>query len=45
VIETGPGQVKGNVTDTWGKWSVVVTATSATATTTTTAGGGGGIGF
>jgi predicted lipoprotein with Yx(FWY)xxD motif len=39
VLDKAPGQVKGNVTDTWGKWSVVVTATSATATTTTTAGG------
>jgi predicted lipoprotein with Yx(FWY)xxD motif len=24
--DSGPGQVKGNVTDIWGKWSVVVTA-------------------
>jgi predicted lipoprotein with Yx(FWY)xxD motif len=27
--DTGPGQVNGNVTDTWGKWSVVVTAKPA----------------
>ncbi len=41
-----PGQVKGNITDKWGKWTVVVTkAPAAGTTTTTTAGGGGGIGF
>ncbi|HVB71329.1 MAG TPA: hypothetical protein VND83_07510 [Acidimicrobiales bacterium] len=40
------GQVKGNITDKWGKWSVVVTkALAPGTTTTTTAGGGGGIGF
>ena len=42
------GQVKGNLTDTWGKWSVVVTK-KATASggggTTTTSPGGGGVGF
>src|SRR5665213_1879819 len=27
--DSGAGQVNGNVTDTWGKWSVVVTAMSA----------------
>ena len=45
--DTTSGQVKGNVTDTWGKWSVVVTvkASGGTPTTTTTTGGGGGIGF
>lgn len=31
--DTGPGQVNGNVTDTWGKWSVVVTAKAANAST------------
>jgi predicted lipoprotein with Yx(FWY)xxD motif len=46
--DTAPGQVKGNVSDTWGKWSDVVTVKPATSgpTTTTTAGaGGGGVGF
>jgi predicted lipoprotein with Yx(FWY)xxD motif len=45
--DTAPGQVKGNVTDTWGKWSVVVTKRLSTPVTTTTAagGGGGGVGF
>jgi predicted lipoprotein with Yx(FWY)xxD motif len=40
VGDTGPGQVHGNVTDTWGKWSSIVTA-KAQSTTGTTAGGGG----
>ncbi len=53
-LDKAAGQVKGNVTDTWGKWSVVVlvkpaggstTTTSVATTTTTTGGGGGGIGF
>jgi predicted lipoprotein with Yx(FWY)xxD motif len=35
-LDTAPGQVKGNVTDTWGVWSVVVTVKPAVATTTTT---------
>ena len=43
------GQVKGNVSDTWGKWSVVVLVKPAgggsPTTTATTGGGGGGIGF
>jgi predicted lipoprotein with Yx(FWY)xxD motif len=41
------GQVKGNVTDTWGKWVDVVLAKPAgkPVTTTTVAGGGGGVGF
>ena len=42
------GQVKGNVTDTWGKWSDIVLVKPAhptTTTTTTTSGGGGGVGF
>jgi hypothetical protein len=41
------GQVKGNVTDTWGKWADVVLAkpTGKPVTTTTVAGGGGGVGF
>ena len=43
----GPGQVKGNLTDTWGKWSVVVTvkpahpSTGSGGTKTTNAGSGG----
>jgi len=47
-FDTAPGQVKGNVTDTWGKWSVVVTikpANTGGGTVTTTSSGGGGIGF
>jgi len=44
--DRAPGQVNGNVTDTWGKWSVVVTVKPSGPTTTTTSGGGaGGIGF
>ena len=41
------GQVKGNVTDTWGKWiDVVLVKPAGTPTTTTTvSGGGGGVGF
>jgi len=41
------GQVKGNVTDTWGKWVDVVLVKPAgkPTTTTTVAGGGGGVGF
>jgi len=38
--------VTGNVTDTWGKWSDIVTVKPAgKPTTTTTSGGGGGVGF
>jgi len=52
--DTAAGQVKGNVTDTWGRWSVVVTKRRSAAvtttkgggvTTTTTASSGGGVGF
>jgi len=45
--DKAPGQVKGIVKDTWGKWNVVVTkkATGGSGTTTTTSPGGGGIGF
>ena len=40
------GQVKGNVTDTWGKWLDVVLVKPVHQVTTTTApGGGGGVGF
>ena len=41
------GQVKGNVTDTWGKWVDVVLVKPAgkSTTTTTVSGGGGGVGF
>jgi predicted lipoprotein with Yx(FWY)xxD motif len=45
-LDKAPGQVKGNIKDTWGKWSVVVTVGAPGGTTTTTAGGGGGgVGF
>jgi predicted lipoprotein with Yx(FWY)xxD motif len=40
--------VKGDVTDTWGKWSAVVLVKpsgASSTTTTTSGGGGGGIGF
>jgi predicted lipoprotein with Yx(FWY)xxD motif len=47
--DKSPGQVKGNLSDSWGKWSVVVLIKPAgggsPTTTTTTGGGGGGIGF
>jgi predicted lipoprotein with Yx(FWY)xxD motif len=42
--DSGPGQVNGNVTDEWGKWSAVVTAkskTSGSGSTPTTSGSGG----
>jgi predicted lipoprotein with Yx(FWY)xxD motif len=41
--DSGPGQVNGNVTDEWGKWSAVGTATSKTSgfgSTPTTTGSG-----
>jgi predicted lipoprotein with Yx(FWY)xxD motif len=50
VGDTGPGQVHGNVTDTWGTWTSVVTAkakssssgsnSSGSSSTSSTAGGG-----
>ncbi|HLN17434.1 MAG TPA: hypothetical protein VK277_11885 [Acidimicrobiales bacterium] len=45
--DTGPGQVHGNITDTWGKWSVVVTAkpTGGSSTTSSTSAGTGGVSF
>lgn len=42
--DTGAGQVNGNITDTWGKWSVVETAKSASSSSgsgSSTAGSGG----
>lgn len=41
--DSGPGQVHGNVTDTWGMWSAVVTAkpVSSSSGTTSTSGSGG----
>jgi len=41
--DTGAGQVHGNVTDTWGKWSDVVTAKSASSSSGSgsTSGSGG----
>ncbi len=49
VLDTAPGQVNGVLSDTWGKWSVYVTAkpttTTTTTTPTTTTTVGGGIGF
>ena len=44
--DASAGMVKGNVTDTWGKWSdIVLVKPTSKPTTTTTAGGGGGVGF
>jgi predicted lipoprotein with Yx(FWY)xxD motif len=47
--DTAPDQVNGNVTDTWGKWSVVVTKAAVTSgsstTTTTTSPSSGGVSF
>jgi predicted lipoprotein with Yx(FWY)xxD motif len=51
VGDTTAGQVHGNVTDTWGKWTAVVTAkptgtaAGTTATTSSGSGGSGGAGF
>ncbi len=50
-LDTAPGQVKGNITDTWGKWTAVVTKKSATSGSTSNSGsgnssaGGGGASF
>ncbi|HEV2427181.1 MAG TPA: hypothetical protein VGS61_03040 [Acidimicrobiales bacterium] len=41
-LDKANGQVKGNITDTWGVWRVVITKPLSSGTTTTTAGGGGG---
>jgi predicted lipoprotein with Yx(FWY)xxD motif len=47
VGDTGPGQVHGNVTDTWGTWTAVVTAkatsgsSGGSSSTSSTAGSGG----
>jgi predicted lipoprotein with Yx(FWY)xxD motif len=47
--DTATGQVNGNVTDTWGKWSVVVTTKSSTSSSGSGSGGSssgsGGAGF
>ena len=46
--DTRPGQVGGNFTDKWGKWSVVVTVRPAHASsdgTPTTSAGSGGVSF
>ncbi len=42
VGDTGAGQVHGNLTDTWGKWSDVVTAKSATGSGSNSGSGSGG---
>jgi len=45
VGDTAAGQVHGNVTDTWGKWSAVVTkAPTGSGTTSSTGSGSGGSG-
>ena len=48
--DTAPGQAHGNITDKWGKWSVVVTvkpshASSGSGGTPTTSAGSGGVSF
>ena len=48
--DSAPGQVHGNITDEWGKWSVVVTvkpshASSGSGGTPTTSAGSGGVSF
>lgn len=48
VGDKSANQVNGNITDTWGTWTVVVTVKPSAgggATTTTTSPGGGGVGF
>jgi predicted lipoprotein with Yx(FWY)xxD motif len=49
VGDTGPGQVNGNVSDTWGKWSAVVTAKATSSSSGSGSGGSnsgsGGAGF
>ena len=42
VGDTGPGQVHGNLTDTWGKWTVVVTAKPAHSSSSSSSGSGSG---
>jgi predicted lipoprotein with Yx(FWY)xxD motif len=46
-LDSGPGQVNGNVTDTWGKWAPVVTKKTASSTSSSSSGGAGsgGTGF
>ena len=43
VGDTGPGQVHGNVTDTWGKWTSAKTSSRSggSSSTSSTAGSGG----
>ncbi len=47
--DSAPGQANGNITDKWGKWSVVVTAkptsTSSSGGTPTSSAGSGGVSF
>jgi predicted lipoprotein with Yx(FWY)xxD motif len=44
--DTAAGQVNGNVTDTWGKWSAVVTAKPAkSSSSSSSSSGSGGAGF
>jgi predicted lipoprotein with Yx(FWY)xxD motif len=41
-LDTAPGQVKGNVTDTWGKWTAVVTKKAAGSSTGSSSNSGTG---
>jgi predicted lipoprotein with Yx(FWY)xxD motif len=43
--DTRPGQVRGNITDTWGTWTAVVTAKANSAGGTTSTAGSGGTAF
>jgi predicted lipoprotein with Yx(FWY)xxD motif len=48
VGDTGPGQVNGNVSDTWGKWTAVVTAKASGSSSSSSGGstsGSGGTAF
>jgi predicted lipoprotein with Yx(FWY)xxD motif len=45
VKDKAPGQVKGNVTDKWGKWYTIETTKSTSRSTSTTSAGNGGTGF
>jgi hypothetical protein len=39
--DSGPGQVNGNLTDAWGKWTAVVTAKSSSGSGGSSSGSGG----
>jgi predicted lipoprotein with Yx(FWY)xxD motif len=43
--DTGPGQVNGDITDTWGTWAAVVTAKAKSSGNTSSTAGSGGTAF